>query len=333
MKAFVTANFSKQGLELLGRHLDIVYEPWGETGRLLMAEDLAEKVVDLEADVLIVEVDLVHEEVFEARKLKAVGCCRGNPLNVDVETATEENVPVFYAPGRNAHSVADLTIAFMLDLARGIIQAHNRLTTGQFDPTNIKELMKDLGAMSGFELGRATIGLVGLGAVGFQVARRLRSFGATILAYDPYAPPERFTEVDAEATSLEELFNQSDIVSLHSAVTEKTRRMISADLLSFMKPTAFLVNTARYQLVDNEALYRALIEKKISGAALDVFKNEPPTTDDPFLKLTNVIATPHIGGATRDIAYHQSRMIAGDIDRLFTGQAPRYCANPEVLKD
>jgi autoinducer 2 (AI-2) kinase len=332
MKALVTANLSPEGLALLRRHGEVVYEPWGETGALLMAEDLADKLKELGADVLVCEVDLVHEEVFDAVKLRAIGCCRGDPLNIDVETATDKGVPVFFAPGRNAQAVADLTLAFMLNLARGVIPIHNRVTSGNFNPSSIKELMEDLGAMSGFELGGATIGLVGLGAVGFQVARRLVPFGARLLVYDPYAAPEKLARVNAQSASLEELFSQSDIVSLHCAVTPETKRMVNADLLGRMKPTAYLVNTARFQLADEEALYAALRDRKIAGAALDVFKSEPPTTDDPYLKLDNIIATPHIGGAARDVIIHQTEMVVGDIDRLFRGEKPRYCLNPEVLE-
>jgi autoinducer 2 (AI-2) kinase len=332
MKALVTANLSRDGLALLGRHGEVVYEPWGETGTLLVAEDLAEKVKALGADVLVVEVDLVHEEVFDAVDLRAVGCCRGDPLNIDVETATAKGVPVFFAPGRNAHAVADLTLAFMLNLARGIIPIHQRVTGGHFNPANIKELMADLGAMSGFELGGATIGLVGLGAVGFQVARRLVPFGARLLVYDPYVAADKLAEVNGRLASLDELFSQSDIVSLHCAVTPETKRMVNGRLLGLMKPTAYLVNTARFQLADEEALYAALRDRTIAGAALDVFKTEPPMPDDPFLKLDNIIATPHIGGAAREVVIHQSAMIIGDIDRWLRGEPPHYCLNPEVLR-
>jgi autoinducer 2 (AI-2) kinase len=332
MKALVTANFSAEGLALLRRRMDVAYAPWGETGELLTGEDLAERVTAEGIDVLIVEVDLVHEEVFDARKLIAVGCCRGDPLNVDVETATAMGVPVFFAPGRNAHAVADLTLGFMLALARGIVPVHNRLATGAFNPTDVKELMESLGAMSGFELGGATVGLVGLGAVGHQVARRLVPFGARILAYDPYAPDARLAEVGATRADLDDLLRASDVVSLHCAVTDQTRGMIDARRLALMKPTAYLVNTARYQLADGEALYAALKDRRIAGAALDVFKAEPPTPDDPFLKLDNVIVTPHIGGATREVVVHQSRMVAGDVERFLAGETPLHCANPEVLK-
>ena len=331
MRGLVTANFSEEGLALLRRHMDVEYAPWGKTGDLLTGEDLAERVTAGSFDVVVVEVDLVHEEVFDARKLIAVGCCRGDPLNVDMETATGQGVPVFFAPGRNAHSVADLALAFMLALARGIVPVHQRLASGGFNPADVSELMADLGAMSGFELGGATVGLVGLGAVGFQVARRLVPFGATLLVHDPFAPDARLAEVGAARAELDDLFRESDIVSLHCAVTPETRGLADARRLALMKPTAYLVNTARFQLADGEALYAALAGKRIAGAALDVFKAEPPMPDDPFLKLDNVICTPHLGGATRDVIAHQSRMVAGDIDRLLRGETLLHCANPEVL--
>lgn len=331
MKILVTADFTDEGLERLRAHGEVIYEPWSKTGALLMAEDLAEKVAELEIDVLVVEVDLVHEEVFEARKLRAVGCCRGDPLNVDDETATDEGVPVVFAPGRNAKSVADLTLAFVLSLARGLVPMHQRLTSGAFDPSDIKGLIDSLGAARGFELASATVGLLGLGAVGRETAKRLAGFGSTIVAHDPGVDDAVFAELGVERVDLDALFARSDVLSLHCAVTPQTRGIVSRERVAQMKDGAFLVNTARHRLIDGEAVLEALRSGKLGGAGLDVFAAEPPLKDDPFLKLDNVVCTPHIGGATRDVIRHQSEMVSRDIDRILRGETPLYCKNPEVL--
>ena len=174
-------------------------------------------------------------------------------------------------------------------------------------------------------------GLVGLGAVGSETAKRLRAFGSRLIAHDPFAPDARFAELGVEPVGLDELVREADIVSLHCPVTRETRGLLSAERIASMKPTALLINTARHALVDGDALLEALRERRIAGAGLDVFKVEPPTRDDPFLALDNVVVTPHIGGATEDVVRHQSRMVAGDVDRVLRGEAPRFCVNPETL--
>jgi autoinducer 2 (AI-2) kinase len=331
VRALCTADLTDEGLALLRRHAEVVYEPWSKSGTLLMAEELAERVKNDAIDLLVVEVDLVHEEVFDARPLRAVGVCRGEPLNVDVDTATERGVPVVHAPGRNAASVAELAIAFILCLARGIVPTHLRLTSGAFDPSDMRGLVEELDAMRGFELASATIALSGLGAVGRETARRLRAFGCRLIAYDPHVEDDLFAELGVQRVDLDALFREADVLSLHCALTDETRGIVSAERIASMKPGAFLVNTARHQLVDERALYAALSEGRIAGAGLDVFKSEPPTKDDPFLKLPNVIATPHIGGATRDVVRHQTEMVIGDLDRILRGERPLHCVNPGVL--
>jgi autoinducer 2 (AI-2) kinase len=300
MKALVTADFTDDGLALLRRHAEVIYEPWSRTGALWMAEELGERVAKDAIDILVVEVDLVHEEVFDARTLRAIGCCRGDPLNVDVDTATERGVPVVFAPGRNARSVADLTIAFMLCLARSVVSTHHRLVSGELDPSDVKELVSSIGALRGFELGSATVGLLGFGAVGRETARRLAGFGSRVIAYDPRVRDAEFAALGVTRVELDALFDQSDILSLHAAVTPETRGIVSEERIARMKPGAFLINTARHQLVDADALYAALAEGRL-------------------------------GGATRDVVRHQTEMVAGDLDRILRGERPRHIANPSVL--
>jgi phosphoglycerate dehydrogenase-like enzyme len=313
--------------------MEVVYDPWGPQHRIMMSEETAEKCKQTGAEALILEVDLCHEEVFEAVNLKFVGVCRADPLNVDVDTATDKGVPVFYTPGRNADAVADLTIAFMICLLRHVITAHNLLRSGQFDPESPSAFMAFFREMTGFELGSRTVGIVGLGAVGCAVAKRLRAFEANIIAHDPYAPDQRFSLYGADRVELPELFRRADIVTLHAADVEETEGMITKDLIAAMKPEAFFLNLARAQLVDNDALYQALKLKKIAGAALDVFQSEPPRKDEPFLHLDNVIVTPHLAGATHDVTRHQTDILLADLEAYRNGRPPRFCANPAVLNN
>jgi autoinducer 2 (AI-2) kinase len=333
MKALITAPFHQAGLELLRPHMEIQYENYRETGKIYFdEEELIEKIRETQTDVLIIEADLVHEEIFEACPLKIIGCCRGDPLNVSREAASERGIPVFYAPGRNADAVADITLGFMLCLARSIVVTNLRLRDGKLRIESTKDIMKAFNEYGGFELGSATIGLVGFGAVGRKVAERLMPFGARILVHDPFVTDEALQAAGVGPASLSHLLEQADMVSLHCPETDETQGMIGEKELARMKPSAYFINTARSFLTDEEALLRFLREKRIQGAALDVFNEEPLQGDNPFLALDNVICTPHLGGATRDVVRHQSDMIAGDIVRYLRNEQPLHIWNPEILE-
>jgi phosphoglycerate dehydrogenase-like enzyme len=332
MKALITAPFHQVGLELLQPHMEIQYENYRETGKIYFdEEELIEKIRDTGTDVLIIEADLVHEEVFEACPLKIIGCCRGDPLNVSREAASERGIPIFYAPGRNAEAVADLTVGFMLSLARNIVTTNLRLRDGKLRIESTKDIMKVFNEYGGFELGSSTIGLVGFGAVARKVAERLRPFGARILVHDPYVQEETLRAAGVEPASLNQLLENADMVSLHCPETDKTQGMIGEKELALMKPSAYFINTARSFLTDEQALLSALQERGIQGAALDVFDEEPLQEDNPFLALDNVICTPHLGGATRDVVRHQSEMVANDIVRYLHDERPEHIWNPEIL--
>ena len=333
MKVLVTAKFDPESLRALAElGMEVVYEPWPRNNRILLADELAERVKATGADALIIEADLCHEEVFEAAALKFLGCCRCDPLVVDLDTATAAGIPVFYTPGRNAEAVADLTIALMIDLLRHVIPAANALRSGAFCPETPADYIRYLQETSGPELGSQTVGLVGSGAVGSAVARRLLAFGSPLLVADPFAPDERLRAFGARVVPLPELFRGADIVSLHAAETDDKDTLVTAELIAAMKPTAFFLNLARASLVDNNALYAALAEKRIAGAAIDVWQREPVASDDRFVRLDNVIALPHLGGASPDVVRRQSEMIVASVRSWLKGEPPRYCANPQALK-
>ncbi len=185
--------------------------------------------------------------------------------------------------------------------------------------------------LKGNELWGKTVGIIGLGAVGREVAKRLKGFGTKLLVYDPYVSQEAVDELDAAIVELDSLLREADVVTLHAALTDETKGMLGRRELDLMKPSALLVNTARAELTDEGALVDALEKGGIAGAALDVFVEEPPASDHPLLQLPNVIATPHIGGNTYEIPVHQSRIVVSDLERLFQGEKPLHVVNPETL--
>ena len=322
MKALILAPFHPDALARLREHGEVVYESWLDTGTLADPEELGARLSDEGFDVLITEADFVFEETFAAApNLKFVGVCRGETgAHVDVDAAMERGVLVVNTPGRNAVAVAELTIGLMIALARRIPAADAMIHAGRW-----RSAVDNLTQWQGVELAGKTAGLVGLGAVGREVAKRLTVFDVRLLAHDPHVDREsvlRLSSFVLDFVSLDKLLAQSDFVSLHCPLNAETEGMIGARELALMKPTAFLVNTARAAIVDESALIAALREKRIAGAGLDVHLVEPLPPNSPWLALPNVILTPHIGGATNDVVRHHSDMIVADVERWLRGARP-----------
>jgi D-3-phosphoglycerate dehydrogenase len=330
MKALITASFDPAARARLARHMEVLHEDWKERQSIYFdGQQFAKRITEAGADVLIVEADLVHAEVLDACPLEMIGVCRGDPVNVDLDLATKKGIPVFHTPGRNADAVADLTLAFMLMLARHLPAIWSTYRGGEATRvTQASDYLKMYTRFTGAELGGLTVGLVGLGAVGREVAARLAAFKARILAYDPYAqdPPAGVTLCD-----LDTLLRDADIVSLHAPVTPETQGLLTAERLALMKPGALFVNTARAALTDENALYEMLRSGRLAGAALDVLAEEPLQPGNRFLALPNVVVTPHLGGATTDVTRHQSDIIVDAMERWLRGERPRWIANPAVL--
>lgn len=251
-----------------------------------------------DADVIVTQFCTVTRELVDAcPKLKAIGVLRGGIENVCSEYAREKGIEVFNAPGRNAEAVSDFTVGMIICEARNIARGHHGILTGRWirDYSN-SGMIPDLP-------GR-TVGLIGCGAIGMKVAKKLSGFDMTLLGYDPFASAERCKEAGIEPVELDELMARADFVSLHARLTAENRHLIDARRLALMKPTAYLINTSRAGLIDEAALIEALRAKKIAGAALDVYEHEPPQPDDPLLALDNVTLTPHMAGGSNDAFFN-----------------------------
>jgi D-3-phosphoglycerate dehydrogenase len=321
LQALATAPLRGEGQERLQSLTDLTYDPWIEQQpiRLYSATQLLERIQAERTDILIVEADMVGAEVF-GHPLRAVATTRGDPVNVDIDAATAAGVPVLRCPGRNADAVAELAVALLFTLSRHLLPADQDVRSGQV----YRDGKIPYQRFRAWELNGRTAGLVGLGAVGRALKWRLEGLGLTVLAYDPYCADAR--------ESLDEVIERSDIVSMHAPVTPETTGMMGAAQFAAMRPGAVYLNTARAQLHDTDALVSALTNGPLAGAGLDHFVGEHLPAGHPLIEMTNVVLTPHIGGATWDTECRQSSMVADDVDRLLSGQRPVHIVNPEVLK-
>jgi D-3-phosphoglycerate dehydrogenase / 2-oxoglutarate reductase len=321
-KALVTAPFRGDGMETLRAVADVVYDPWIEQVplRLYDGEKLAARLRDENADVLIVESDFVSGPVFDF-PLRVIGSCRGDPNNVDVDGATRARIPVLRAPGRNADAVAELTIALLFAVNRFVIPADRDVREG----TAYSGGKIPYQRYRAWQLAGRTAGVVGLGAVGRATAWRLQGVGMRVLSFDPYNPDATHND------DLDGMLAECDVVSMHAVVTPETEGLMGAPQFAAMKPGAIYLNTARAMLHDTDALVDALQSGHLGGAGLDHFKGENLPTDHPLCAMSNVVLTPHIGGATYDTEANHSKLIADDVVRVLHGEKPVNCVNPEVL--
>jgi D-3-phosphoglycerate dehydrogenase len=301
---------------------DVVYDPWIEQVplRLYDGEKLAARIEAEGANVLVVESDSVKGPVFDI-PLVCIGSCRGDPNNVDVAAATEAGIPVLRAPGRNADAVAELTIGLMFAVNRFLVPADRDVRAGDVYAGGKIPYQR----YRAWELSGRTVGIVGLGAVGRAAKWRFEGVGMRVLSFDPYNPDATHND------DLEGMLGECDVVSVHAVVTPETEGIIGAAQFAAMKPGAIYVNSARAMLHDTDALVAALQSGHLGGAGLDHFVGEHLPPEHPLCSMTNVVLTPHIGGATYDTEANHSKLIADDIARILAGEKPVNCVNPEVL--
>jgi len=287
-------------------------------------EDLMPLIKD--ADVLVVDTAPVTEALLEtASTLKAVGCTRGGPVNVNIRACSSRKIPVFNSPGRNESAVVEFTIGATLALMKNMALGHYELKRGVW--RGDLYLYDKVGP----ELSDLTVGIVGYGKVGRNVAKMFSLFGCKILVYDPYVISSIVEEDGHKVTDLDDLLKTADVVSLHVRLSPETEKMMDENKFNLMKSSAYFINTARGGVVDYDALYKALVDGKIKGAALDVFDTEPLPPDHPLTKLDNVLLTPHIAGASKKSAIRGVETVAEALYRYFNSGELKNCVNKEIF--
>lgn len=305
------------------------HEPFGDVDQVHEASGTVTGTIEALAGaaVAVTQMAPFTAEVFAARpELRMIGVCRGGPVNVDLEAATDAGVLVSFAPGRNAQAAAEFTVGLILAGMRRIPLIDSELKRGNW--------RGDYYAWEnvGSELNGATVGLVGYGAIGRMVARILQAFGSEVVAFDPYADPASLAQDGVATVTLDELLRRSDVVSLHARLTPETHHLIDARALSLMPRGAVLVNSARGGLLDYEPLPELLRSGALGAVALDVFDVEPPPADWPLFRAPNVVVSPHLAGATRQTAVRAASIVAGDVASFLAGRTPAHVANPRVLE-
>ena len=271
---------------------------------------------------------LLHDKVDRAvlranPKLRAVTSMSITPDNIDLVEATKRGIAVTVVPPIVAESVADLHIGLMIAVARRMIEGDRSVRASRFPGSQSNHFA------GGFVHGK-TLGLVAVGRIGQATARRARGFGMRIVYWGPRRKPEVERELHMEYLPLDQLLAEADFVSLHQPLNAETRHMISDREFALMKPTAFIINTARGAVIDEAALVRALKKKQIAGAGLDVFENEPKVPP-ALLKMKNVVLTPHLGSAVVEVRDLMANTVVDNIQALIDGRMPPNIVNPQVL--
>lgn len=289
--------------EMVGQ---VTYNP---TGRPLSSAELAGWLPGV--DGFIAGLDIIDRYALQAAdQLKVIARYGVGLDNVDLASAREKGIVVTYTPGANAVSVAEMTIGLLLALARRIPEAASAARRGEWP------------RLGGLTLEGKAVGLLGLGAIGRQVARRLAGFDCRILAYDPVVDEEFASRYGINLLPLEDLLRQADFISLHMPLRHETRGLVNAKFFEAMKPDAYLINTARGELIDEGDLAEAIRSKKLAGAALDVFAQEPPAADHPLLSLPEVIVTPHAAAITDGATNAMGWMALSDCMAVLRGEPP-----------
>ena len=349
MKAFITARFDTAQLDRLTKSgFKVEQGGFGITGVKLNQTELIEKFKDV--DVAIIEFENITQEVISASKsLKIIACLRNEPgASTDIAAATKASIPVLFTPGRNAVAVAEYTLGLMISIARSIPTTHHLLrytedlTAVNYsdkagDRMNVtSEWSMDPGApfqrFQGDELMGKTVGIVGAGFIGQEIAKRVAALGMNVIAFDPYANAENLAKLSIKVVDLDTLSKSSDFIVMAAKVTPESTGVFSAKQFAQMKSTAYFINTARAALVDYEALIEVLSANKIAGAALDVYPTEPLPSQSALRTLNNVVLSPHLAGATHQVVDHHSKMVVDDLIDILNKKTVKRVSNPEVLE-
>jgi len=256
----------------------------------LKGDELRDAIAGADAVLVRSATKITRDSLSRADRLKVIGRAGVGVDTIDVDAATERRIPVLTAPAGNTVSAAELTMALLLALARRVPAADRSMRAGEWDRKSF----------NGVELYGKTLGLVGAGRIGGEVAVRARAFGMRVMVFDPFLNPDRATALGVETAALDEILARADVLSVHVPLTDETLGLIGEAQLAKLKPSAFVLNVARGGVVDEDALLKALQNKRLAGAALDVYSMEPLPADHPFRSLPNVVLTPHLGASTAE---------------------------------
>lgn len=315
MKILVSDKIAEEAMEILKKEAEVDYfEP--------TPEELLEVIEKYDAIIVRSRTKVPAAVIEKGKALKVIGRAGVGVDNIDVKKATEKGIPVVNAPRGSTHSVAELVFGHMLSLARHLAYADRSLREGRWEKKKLK----------GIELQEKTLGLIGFGRIGQEVWKLAKVFGMKCIAYDPYIPAEFIKEKGVKPGSLEDVLKNGDFISIHALLTDETRHMISNEQFDMMKNTAYILNCARGGIIDEGALYKALKEGKIAGAALDVFETEPPG-NSPLFEFDNIAFTPHLGASTKEAQIRAGVTTAEQVLKVLKGERPDFIVNKEVLED
>jgi D-3-phosphoglycerate dehydrogenase / 2-oxoglutarate reductase len=323
MKILVSDSLSEEGLKILREVKD--FEVDVKTG--LKPEELKEIIKDYDALIVRSATKANKDIIGAAHKLKVIGRAGVGLDNVDLPAATERGIVVMNTPAGNTISTCEHTMSLIMSLARSIPLANSSTKKGEWKRSKFM----------GVELYKKTLGIIGLGRIGTEVARRALSFGMKILAYDPYLSREVASDLGIEVANLETLFKNSDFITVHVPLTEDTKHLISEKEISLMKKSCRLINCARGGIIDEAALAKAVKEGRIAGAALDVFEKEPPDPASELFTLDNIVVSCHLGASTEEAQVNVAIEVAECVRDYLLGQGIRNAANypsidPELYK-
>jgi D-3-phosphoglycerate dehydrogenase len=314
MKVLIADPISHEGIDILNSHAQV------DIKTRLKPEELIAIIGDYEALVVRSQTQVTAKVIEAGQKLQIIGRAGVGVDNIDIDKATRQGIVVVNAPTGNTISAAEHTVALMLSLARHIPQANTALKSGVWQRSNF----------TGTEVRDKTLGIVGLGNVGSEVARRARGLEMRLIAYDPLISTDLANNLQVELVSLDQLLRESDFITLHLPLTASTKELIGAKELALVKPTVRIINCARGGLIDEKALTKAVKEGRIAGAAIDVFSTEP-TTESILFGEDNIIVTPHLGASTTEAQVIVAKDVAKQIIDVFKGQPARYAVNAPFI--
>jgi D-3-phosphoglycerate dehydrogenase len=314
MKVLVADKIAQEGIDMLSSHAQV------DVNTKQKEEQIISIIIDYEAMIVRSQTKVTADIIEAGKKLQVIGRAGVGVDNIDIEAATRQGIIVVNAPTGNTISAAEHTIALLLALARNIPQANTSLKSCQWRRSDFM----------GTEVKGKTLGIVGLGNVGSEVAIRARGFDMKIIGHDPFISIERASNLQVELVTLEQLFKYSDFITLHIPLSESTINFIGDKEIALMKPTVRIINTARGGLLNEDALVRAIEEKRIAGSAIDVFPNEP-CTESILFKSDSIIVTPHLGASTTEAQTLAAIEIARQVIDVFNGQPARYAVNAPLI--